>query len=664
VIIIHFFCGRKFFEPTFISFMHDFFNGLKLKGNIYWALALRFLLAMFLFTLCRIGFYAYNTEFFPEMTISNFLGILWGGLRFDLTALLYINSLMIVLTLLPFDFRFTKIFQTIIKYMFFLLNGIAIIANLVDFIYYKFTLRRTTADIFEEFEEGPGGGVFFRFLFDYWHVTLFFIAIAWLMVWLYNKIKVEGPMMNNRIAYYSFGVLAIPLVIGLFIGGARGGFKHSTRPITLSNAGEYVEHPRETNIVLNTPFSIFRTIGKTDIQKVKYFENESEVASLFNPIHEPSDSVPFRADNVVVILLESFSREFVGALNRDKKDYKGYTPFLDSLIQHSKTFEYTFSNGRKSIDGPPAVTASLPTFQVPFVLTPYANNKFNSLASLLKEKGYHTSFFIGHPNGAMGYTAYTQMAGYDQYVGLDEYGNSADSDGMWGIWDDKFFPFFAEKLSGFPKPFFATLFSVSSHHPFKVPAEFEGQFKGGDKPILKCIEYTDYALRAMFKKMSREPWYQNTLFVFTADHCSSDVIFDESHTNPGTFAVPIIFFKPDHSLAEYREEIVQHIDIMPSVLGYLHYDKPYIAFGRDVFREKRRPVAFNFRDTYNFYQGDFAITFNGEKTVGLYNFKEDKPFKENLLGKQDIVAEEMEAQLKAIIQQYNNRLIGNRLTVD
>ncbi len=105
----------------------------------------------------------------------------------------------------------------------------------------------------------------------------------------------------------------------------------------------------------------------------------------------------------------------------------------------------------------------------------------------------------------MGYTAFTQLAGFQHYYGMDEYGNSADSDGMWGIWDHKFFPFFAEKLNEFPQPFFATLFTVSSHHPFKVPKEFEGKFKGGSKPILKCIEYTDYSLRELFKTISKEP---------------------------------------------------------------------------------------------------------------------------------------------------------------
>jgi hypothetical protein len=643
----------------------EFLNGLRFKGNIYWALVLRLLVAMLLFTLCRIGFYIFNTGYFPELTPCAFLRILYGGLRFDLTAVLYLNALIIILTILPFDFRFNKVYQLVLKYLFFLFNGIAVTANVADFVYYKFTLRRTTADILDEFDEGPGApGLLFRFLIDYWYATVFLAVLLWLMVKLYRYIKVEGPMLKNKTVYYSLGVLFIPLIAYLFIGGARGGFRHSTRPITLSNAGEFVDHPNQTSIVLNTPFSIFRTLGKNKVRKINYFASQDELDAVFNPVHVPSDSIPFQPMNVVVFLLESFSKEFIGALNQDKKSYNGYTPFLDSLLQHSKAFQYSFSSGRKSIDAPPSVLASIPTLNVPFVLTPFANNNFNSLASLLGSKGYHSSFFIGHPNGAMGYTSFTKLAGFQHYFGMDEYGNSDDFDGLWGIWDHKFFDYYGMKLNEFPQPFVSVLFSISSHHPFVVPEEFKSRFKGGKQPILKCVEYTDYSLRELFKRISKEPWYKNTLFVFTADHCSSDIIFDESRTTTGLFSVPVFFFRPDNSLAGMAPEIIQQADIMPSILGYLHYDKPYFAFGRDIFRETTTPMAFNFRDTYNLFMGDYLLNFNGENAVGLYNFKVDKMLTNDLKNSNSDVVSEMETKIKAIVQQYNNRMIENNLIVN
>lgn len=648
-----------------ISQSSRFFKGLQLGGNVYWALFLRLLLAMFLFMLCRIGFFLYNLSYFPEMTTWNFMRILWGGFWFDLTAVLYINVIILILSIIPVDLRFRAGYQTTIKVFYYVLNGLALAANVMDFIYYKFTLRRTTADVFDQFEnESNLFSLFFRFLIDYWYAVLFWLLLMWIMVKLYNRIKVQGPLMQHRIAYYVAGVLAIPLIVGLFIGAVRGGFRHSTRPITLSNAGEYVEHPNEVSLVLNTPFAIFRTLGKTKIQKIKYFTDEKELSEVYSPVHTPVDSSAFRADNVVVIILESFSKEFFGAFNQDKPGYRGYTPFLDSLIQHSRTFEYSFANGRKSIDGLPSVMASIPSLGVPYVLTPFANNRINSLGNLLRDKGYHTSFFHGAPNGSMGFSSFTNLAGIDHYYGKTEYGNDADFDGMWGIWDDKFFSFYADKLNEFPQPFMSSIFSVSSHHPFVVPEEFEGKFKGGDQPILKCIEYTDYALRRFFAEASTMPWYKNTLFVITADHVSSNIVFPESHTTWGLFSIPVIFFKPDNSLAERSASIAQQIDIMPSVLGQLKYDKPYVAFGHDVFDSTSTSFAFNYRDDiYNLYEGEYLLMFDGKRTISLYNFVKDRMLQQDIKKPDKDVAARMEQKIKAIIQQYNNRMVEEKLTV-
>jgi phosphoglycerol transferase MdoB-like AlkP superfamily enzyme len=644
--------------------MKRFFKGFQLKGNVYWALVLRLLLAMFLFMLCRIGFFLYNISYFPETTTFNFLRIMWGGLQFDLAAVLYINVILLVLSVLPVDLRFRQGYQSLIKFFYYSLNGIALAANVMDFIYYRFTLRRTTADIVDQFEnEDNLVSLFFQFFIDYWYAVAFWALLMWLMVKLYNKIQVHGPLLQHRITYYVSGILTIPLVITLFIGAVRGGFRHSTRPITLSNAGEYVEHPNEVSLVLNTPFAIFRTLGKTKIQKINYFKDEAELTATYNPVFVPHDTTAFKPSNVVVIILESFSKEFFGVFNKDKEGYQGYTPFLDSLAQHSKTFQYSFANGRKSIDGLPSVMASIPSLGVPYVLTPFAANKINSLGSLLRGKGYHTSFFHGAPNGSMGFQAFTNLAGFEHYYGKTEYGNDDDFDNMWGIWDDKFLGFYADKLNEFQQPFMSSFFSVSSHHPFKVPEAFEGKFKGGEQPILKCIEYTDYGLRQFFKRISTMPWYANTLFVITADHVSSNVIFPESHTTWGSYSVPILFFKPDNSLKSFDTGLSQQIDIMPSVLGYLHYDKPYVAFGRNVFDEEATPFAFNYSDNvYNLYKDNYLLMFDGKRTIHLYDFKQDKLLKDDLKDQQVERVKELEVFLKAIIQQYNNRMVEDKLT--
>jgi phosphoglycerol transferase MdoB-like AlkP superfamily enzyme len=644
-----------------------FWHGLTFRGNIYVALTLRLALVMLLFTLCRIAFYLFNASFFPGMTLSNFLRLSAGGLQFDMAAMLYVNLLFILLMILPVPFRFSAIYSRMVKGVFFVTNGIALAANVADFIYYRFTLRRTTADVFKQFEnEQNMGGLWLRFLFDYWYALVFWILLVALMVWAYNRIKVQGPQLKNKPAYYGGALLAALVVATLAVGGIRGGYRESTRPITLSNAGEYVKDPREISIVLNTPFAILRTLGKTKIQKATFY-TDAELESIYSPVHHPADTAAFRADNVVVIILESFSKEFFGVFNRERENgtYKGYTPFLDSLVQHSLTFENSFANGRKSIDGLPSVVSSIPALGLPYFLSPYSSNAINSLASALKDKGYHSSFFHGAPNGSMGFQAFMNVAGFQEYYGKTEYNNDDDFDGVWGIWDEKFLNFYAQKLNTFQQPFVSALFSVSSHHPFKVPEEYTGTFKGGSLPIQKCIQYTDFALRRFFAEASKMPWFKNTLFVITADHTSSDIYFDDSRTAWGFYSVPVIFYKPDNSLAASRPGIVQQIDIMPSVLGYLHYEKPYVAFGRDVFHANGiEPFAFNYKDdVYQLFEGDYLLQFDGKRTLGFYNYRTDRLIQQNLAQQASEQQQRMERKVKAIIQQYNNRMVEDRLVV-
>lgn len=646
-----------------------FLEGFSLRGNIYVALVLRLLLVMLLFSLCRIGFFFFNYRFFSEMDWGTFSSIMGGGVVFDLVTLLYLNMLYILLMVIPIDLRFQYSYQRALKYLFFITNGLGLAANVADFIYYRFTLRRTTADVFLQFKnEENMGSLWLKFFIDYWYAALFWVLMMALFIYLYNRIKVSGPQLKNRVTYYVVGVITIPIVALLMVGGIRGGFKHSTRPITLSNAGEYVRDPKHISIVLNTPFSVIRTMGKTKVQRVDYYSPD-EVEQVYPVVHYPAigEEERFQPLNVVVIILESFSKEFIGAFNQEKDNgtYTGYTPFLDSLIAHSKTFEYSFANGRKSIDGLPSVVSSIPSLGVPYFLSPYSGNRINSLASLLGKKGYHTSFFHGAPNGSMGFQAFMNLAGVQEYYGMNEYNNEADYDGMWGIWDEKFLDYYATKLNEFKPPFFSAFFSVSSHHPFKIPVQYEDKFKGGPLVIHKCIQYTDYSLRKFFEKVSTMPWYENTLFVITADHTSSEIQFEETRTAWGFFSVPIVFFKPDSSLTSRDTIIAQQIDIMPSVLGYLKFDEPFVAYGRNVFSTETEPFAYNYKDnTYQLFLADYLYQYDGKKGVALYNFKTDKLLRQNLIDDRPEVVAKMERKIKAIIQQYNNRMIEDRLTIE
>lgn len=636
-----------------------------ISKNIFVVLVYRILLIMVFFSLFRIGFYIFNHKMFPGVTFTQFITILRGGLLFDISAVVYINIIFILLHIVPFDVRYNIVYQKVLKYIFFITNGIALAMNGADFVYYRFISKRATADIFQTFEnEQKLSKMFFRFLIDYWPATLFFITSLILMIYLYSKVKVSKPDPKNRIIYYLINIIMIPVVITLVIGAARGGYKHSTRPVTISNAARYVENPNEVALVLNTPFSIFRTYNKKALRKYNFFDDK-KVTALYNPYYTPLKDKPFTPQNVIVIILESFSREYIGSLNRDLENgtYTGYTPFLDSLVSVSMTFEVSLANGLKSIDATPSILASVPSLETPYTISHYANNNINGLAGLLGRKGYYTAFFHGAPNGSMGFDSFAKMTGFDSYFGLDQYPDKKDFDGMWGVWDEPFFMFFADKLDHFKQPFLASVYSISSHHPFKVPEKYKSKFKKGPVPVVEVIGYTDFALKEFFKKVSGKPWFDNTLFVITADH-PNERIHKEFQNNFGGFCVPILLYKHGSNFRGMKKRIAQHIDIMPTILSYLNYDEEYIAFGNNLLDDSYESFGFNTNgSTYQLFMNDYLLEMIDNKPAAMYNYKTDRFLESNDLGKNMEIQKQMEDKLKAIIQTYNSRLIDNNMIV-
>ncbi len=638
-----------------------------LHNNIYIALILRLLVIMFIFSLCRAVFYQANTASFGSISFSKLLLIMAGGLKFDISALLYVNILFILTQVIPFKFRYNPAYQKVCAYIFFIFNGLAILLNVIDIAYYPFTLKRTSFTVFSQFSHEQNGlKLFFAFLIDYWYLFIFYIGLLGFMIWAYSKIKLQKTILRNNFIYYPLALAMMLLVSYFSIAGMRGGFKHSTRPITLSNAGEFVDDPGEISIVINTPFAMIRTIKTIVLKKVSYFAHQDQLNAIYNPIKTPKDSLAFTPKNIVVLILESFSKEYLGGFNTDLDDgkYKGYTPFLDSLMTKSLVFQNAYANGRKSIEGLPSVIASIPGIQEPFVLSNYSGNRINSFGSLLTSKGYHTSFFHGAPNGSMGFSSFVKIAGIANYYGMNEYNKDEDFDGMWGIWDEPFMQYWAKTINTFKQPFYSALFSVSSHHPFKIPEKYEGEFPKGTLPVHQGIGYTDYSLKQFFKAASAMPWYKNTIFVITADH-SSVAWHQEYKTTLGSYAIPIIIFDPSGGIkAGTENQPVQQIDILPGILNHLHFDKPYFAFGNDLLNKTDNDAVIHFTgDSYQIIMGDYMMRYDGEKITGVYNYSRDRFLKTNLRGKNLSLEKKMEDKFKAFLQHHNNNMINNTMTV-
>ena len=663
------------------------------------------------YALCRIIYLVENWSILgANLSWASAWEMMQGAWMFDTSALFYTNALYALMMLVPLHYKERDGWQHAAKAVFIAVNALAICINLADSVYFQYTGRRTTATIFSEFSnEGNLGSIIGIELLNHWYLVIAAIALIYGLSKVY-VLPVGKPWRRPFGLYYTIQTICLALFIPLCICGMRGGATTAVRPITISNANQYVDRPAEAALVLNTPFSLIRTLGKKPFVDPKYFDKET-LDSLYSPVHNMSEGVQeFRSSdntpnsldkekqetserlakhssellsetsllhpytpkrrNVVILIVESFGREYIGALNRHIPGYQGYTPFVDSLISQSLTWEYSYCNGRKSIDGMPSVLSSIPMFVEPFFLTPASTNALGGIARELGRDGYHTAFFHGAENGSMGFQAFARATGFQEYYGRTEYnedkrfGGDNDFDGTWAVWDEPFMQFYAQTMSDMKEPFLTAIFTASSHHPFAVPEEYTDTFPKGDKPIHQCIGYTDHALRRFFETISRQPWYKNTLFVLTADHPNQSSL-PEYQTALGSFSVPIILFDPSGTLPSgIQPGIAQQIDIMPTLLGLLGHDKPYVAFGTDLLNtpaEETWAVSYQ-NDIYQLVKGNYLILFDGQATKAIYNFREDPLLQHDLSG--NAPQPDLEQKLKAIIQSYMQRMNENELTIN
>lgn len=570
-----------------------------------------------------------------------------------------------VMMLIPLPVKYNKGYKHFAKILFLVTNGIGFASNFLDVVYFRYILRRTDFGIFSEFKnESYLWKVVLVGLFQYWYLPVCLSLVIWFLWWVYGDHH-RSRILKSNISFYISSIVIMFLSAGLTVAGIRGGFKKTTRPITISNAITKVKLPIESAIVLNTPFSIIRTIYSKTFKTLNYF-TEEEIYKIYSPIHKGYPPGSFKPMNVVVLILESFTKEVIGSLNKDLEggNYKGYTPFLDSLIQKSYVWQYSYANGIKSIDAIPSVIAGIPSLVQPFVLSRYSLNAMDGLASALKKKGYETAFYHGAPNGSMGFDAITHMLSIEKYFGQNEYGKKSDSDGFWGIPDELFLNYMAKTAGDLKQPFFVSLFTLSSHHPYVLPKEYSNKFKGGINPLYKSIEYSDFSLRKFFEEASKKDWYQNTLFVITADHSLPSQDHGEYKNSAGLFSVPIIYFRPDGSLIGHNPSIIQQIDIFPTILGYLKYDSTFFAFGTDRFNPDQKPFVVNYiNGYYQFMDEEYLLQTDGNQITSLYFYKEDKLLQNNMADRQNAKSEALMKRFKAFLQQYNNLMIENKLTL-
>lgn len=608
------------------------------------------LLLLVIYLLLRIAF---GVAYFRwDFSFTGSLKIIYWGARMDIAAIVYINIPFLIYYFLLAPFL-PLVWQQRLTILFFTLINLPFIAlNFIDLVYFKYTLRRSTIDIFYVFDDSIHSfGALFR---QYWYMLLLFIIVAVLFVYAVRRVvRSQEPATGKRYIRWLAPVVFTALLLLI----ARG-WEH--RPIVPSTPILYtdpVAQPLVNNSTFNLLYSYFRATSQ--LERKHYFTDQ-QLDSLYTirRQYQPAPGSSGEKRNVVIFVLESVAADFITG-----RTGKAQTPFFDSLLNHSTVCGHAFANGHESVKGLTAILGSIPPFtDEPIFLSNYSSVPFNGLGTILKKEGYNTSFFHGAEYDHFNFAKLCRMVGIDEYYSKDTYGHSEHDDGSWGIYDEYFFSYFAEVMATKQQPFLSVLFNTSSHPPFTIPSARKSQFTiPGQSVHLNSITYVDDCFRQLFDRIRSQPWFANTLFVFCADHTVLDYIDNKSYQYEA-YHIPLFIYDPQHPARTDITRTVQQLDIVPTILHKLGYAKPFMSFGNDFLSGDAGGFSIARKnDGYQLIDSSTITCLDDQsgKTLYHYNYKADSTLSNNIPDAADVKAKA--DLIKAILQRFNNSLIDQKL---
>lgn len=571
------------------------------------------------------------------------------GARMDIAGVLYVNAPFILLYLATMPWIHRTVIQAILGVVYLLLNLPFLALNIIDLEYFGFNGRRSTIDILYLFKDSAYS--FPSLIKQYYFLLVIFILTAiaiYLIVFKIFRSANQKPVKEYLPDYIL--IVAILIICSLTI------TENSKRPLTPASPLLHFQasyQPLANNSTISFLYSLFRF--NRPVKKINYLP-DATAQSIFPVWKQYHQIKSFENKNVVLIILESMSESLL------KGENKASVKFLDSIMQRSIVFTNTFQNGGESVKGLTAILASIPPFtDVPFFTSPYAGIPIEGIGSILNKKGYSTSFFLGAEYDHFNFAKLVRIAGINNYYSANHYNNSGHFDGNWGIYDEYFFQYFAKEISKIQQPFFTVLYNISTHPPFKLPPHRAKSFTiTGQTPQQNAVSYSDYCLQQLFDSISREDWFNNTIFVFTADH--SLPVNEKSKKFRLMDALRIPFFIYDPSNPEYREISGpwQQLDIVPTILDMLHYDGKFVSFGNSALRGDQKFSITRLNEIYQLIDSTSVIGFDDQsgKLLYHYQYNNDTELVHNIANLSADTANNI-LLLKSIIQQFNNALYRN-----
>ena len=574
------------------------FNSLPLPALLRAALPLAiFLLSAALF---RAGLLLAYPSDFQMLSATQVLEAFLVGMRFDLSMALAMVGFPLLLLHLPFDWSRHSVWQGLWHGFNYLALLVFVFMMAADLIYFGNVHRHVGSEV--NILAADMGSMVEMALRQYAGALTAFGLGAACLGWAWWTWIVVAPLAPARSVWRT--LLALPLALLLMVAVARGGI--GGKPISVGEAF-FSNVPAQGYLALNGAFAMSRAFLESP-PPLKTFMPEADAVALVQqflaggdkvfanpryPLHQTARPAPkaFKP-NVVVLMLESWGAQHIDALRQlSGQAPLGVTPNFDTLARQGRLYSRFYANGQRSILGAESILASQPTFAgMPFLGEGIEQNRQSFLGELARSQGYETFFLQSSERGSLRFDAIAARTGFGIYRGAEDIPNLHEQPkpaDTWGTWDHNTLQAAHQLFAAARKPFLGFVFTSTTHTPWLIPDAKFKKFTGGtDREAFRnTLLYTDWALGELIAAARKAGYFDNTIFIVTADH--ADEFVEHAELVPNLYHVPLLVVGPGVP-AGVDDRVGSQFDILPTLIALGGWQVDYAGFGRSVLDDARK----------------------------------------------------------------------------
>ena len=444
-----------------------------------------------------------------------------------------------------------------------------------------------------------------------------FVLLSLFFIWIYKRNRTLFYVhKKNTPIFFPDILISLLLVIFLFV-PIRGGIQK----IPMNQSDVYFSQKLfADHAALNLPWNLMHSIlnKNSDKNLFEYFSEEKAkelVDSLYNtgPVKIPS-ALSVKRPNIIFIIMESYTAKLVGCLGGEP----GVTPNLDRIASEGLLFTNIYAAGDRSEKGQVAVLSGYPNQAITSIIkTPSKTQNLPAINKSLEKEGYHSSYTYGGELEFANIKSYLVNAGFQELVSKYSFPPSQRTT-SWGVHDHIVLNRFFEDIKKEQQPFFATVFTLSSHEPYDVP--MAPHFTGNDETTLfkNAFYYTDSTIGNFIEKIKKERWWQNTLVLLVADH-GHPLPGHDPNDRPSKFHIPLIFTGGALQLKGVVKNTGSQTDIATTVLHQLGIPANDFKWGKDLLDSSTRQFAFySFNNGFGFVTPAGAVTIDNVSKKVIY----------------------------------------------